>query len=216
MQINVLPASHPTSFSSMIFPKVSVAAKAWVDDQLQAGSRLYENLMGGSFMQHITQLKKKLEDPLIEKTARNLTRQVKGMFHPNEILPLTTIAELQSAQPAMQRWIMAMPMYRELYHKQLCDGYSDSYVDTAPGVVGEDHYDYRRVTEGIVQMYNAEDDQGKYETWKVSTHFEDLQKPEDKLGFDNQCMILDAWDLAEKAILEKIDPCDIFNGRIGG
>lgn len=216
MQINVLPSSHPSSFSTMIFPEVGQQARNWVNEQFQAGAKFYENLMGGSIFAHIQDLKRKLEDPLIERTARNLTRQVKGIFHPNAIMPLLTIAELQSAKPAMQRWLMAMPDYRKLYHRQLCDGFSDSYVDSDPGVVGEDHYDYRRVMNGIVDFRTEEDKEGKYETWKASFYLDELTDPEDNLGFEKQCIVLDAWELAQQAIMEKIDPFDIFNGKIGG
>ena len=46
---------------------------------------------------------------------------------------------------------MAQPDIRSLYHKGHCDGYSDTYVDMEPGLVGEQHYDYRRVMDGVVE-----------------------------------------------------------------
>lgn len=216
MRINVLPASHPSSFSGMLFPEVSQEAKQWVSNQFQRGSHLYENLMGGQFFDHIKNLHTKLNDPNIDRMARNLTRQVKGLFHPNTIVPLTTVSEIQSAKPVMQRYMMAMPMLRGLYMQQLCDGYSDTYADTEPGKIGDDHYEYRRVMNGMVQPYTATDEDGEYETWKAVTYFEELREGDSELDFQQQNFILDAWDLAEKALLAKIDVSDIFNGEIGG
>lgn len=215
MRINVLPASHPASFSGMLFPEVSQSARDWVTTQFQQGSQLYQNVASGMF-NHIQSLHQKLNDPNIERMARMLTRGVKGLFHPNNIVPLESVPELQAAKPVMQRYIMAMPMLRELYNQQLCDGYSDSYVDTEPGAVGDNHYDYRRVMNGVVQCYTDSDSKGEFDTFKAVTYFEELHPEDHELEFTQKNIILDAWDLAERALIERIDITDIFGGEIGG
>lgn len=216
MRINVLPATHPSVLSSAIFPEVGGAAKAWVKNQFEQAQGLFENVISKPFLDNIRGLYNQLNDPRLESQARNFTRQIKGLFHPNTIVPLLSVEEIQKALPMMQRYMMACPDIRTIYHKQLCDGYSDSYVDLEPGVVGAEHYDYRRVMNGIGFCYSDEDEKGKFETWKAINYFEQLREGDEELTFIQRDMVLDAWALASQALAEKIDVTDIFGGSIGG
>jgi hypothetical protein len=49
----------------------------------------------------------------------------------------------------MQRWIMAHPGVRDSYVNQNCEGYSGTYVNMFGDNVGSNHYDYRRVMDGV-------------------------------------------------------------------
>ena len=95
----------------------------------------------------------------------------------------------------MQRWIMANPYIREQYHANRLDGYSDSYVDDAPGMICDNHYEYRRVMDGVF-VFN-EDPEDK-EDWSFSTYYEDIHNSDtDELDLTEQLQILRTWEALE-------------------
>lgn len=106
------------------------------------------------------------------------------------IIPLQTVKDFQYASDTMQRWVMASPVVRELYHKQRCDGYSDTYQDLQPGKTGEDLYDYRRAVNGLVDF--KED--GGYE---AVNYFEELRDNDRELDFGEQLAVAHSWRVAE-------------------
>lgn len=126
----------------------------------------------------------------------------------NAIRQFTLMEEIQSAQSEMQRWIMSNPYVREIYHDQRCDGYSDSYVDLDPGKIGDNHYDYRRVMNGIVQ----ETDDGDIRWVEYS---EDLRDGDSELHINQQAAILQTWDVVEMFFKAgHQDPTDPYGGTL--
>lgn len=115
--------------------------------------------------------------------------QLKGYFQPDVIRELHDMPSMQVCGSQMQRWIMAEPTVRSLYHQQRCDGYSETYVDLDPGQIGENHYDWRRVNNGIV----GENEEGGS---KVAWFIEELRQDDTELHFYDQCTILKAQSLA--------------------
>lgn len=67
-----------------------------------------------------------------------------------DIVPIRSLVAMQTANPYMQRWIMAQPDLRQRYLNQEVEGYGESYVNHHGDAVGEAHYDYRRVMDGVV------------------------------------------------------------------
>lgn len=214
MQIAVIHGSDPSFFGNNLFPEAPPEAKQWIQNQFNQGLNLLTDV-GNRFRQQAVDLYQKLHDPTLEARARAFYRKAKGITHPNAILAFDTVGEIQAAKPLMQRFIMAEPSIRELYHKQLCDGYSDSYVDYEPGKIGEAHYDYRRVMNGIITESFSDDAANDYQ-WKVVMYAEDLHEGDNELHIDQQAAILKVHNLACQALFNKIDPTDIFNGEIGG
>ena len=80
---------------------------------------------------------------------RNLTTKSENTWS-FDIVEARTLAEVQTANPFMQRWIMAQPDLRQRYLYQEVEGYGDSYVNYHGDAVGEAHHDYRRVMDGVV------------------------------------------------------------------
>lgn len=210
MQIEVVDVRSPKLLNRVIFPETTVETTQWLEEQFYRGT---ENLTAAAqtHYQRACELWQSLNNDRLNAMARSLTRTVKGLFHPNAIVPMTTIEDVQKAKPVMQRYMMAHIGIRKLYHLQRCDGYSDSYVDHSPGVVGNDHYDYRRVMGGIVQDYK--DDEGN-DAWKVVMFADDLLEGDRDPDADEKFLILEGWDLIELALSQKRDPTDIFNGSI--
>lgn len=112
---------------------------------------------------------------------------------------------------------MANQKVREMYHNQQLDGYADTYLDLAPGQRGEDHYDYRRVMDGVVQdckIINAEGEEE--DSWMMSFYFEgELAEGDRKLDVTEVSHILSTWD-AMQAILAagEADPTNPFGGSL--
>lgn len=121
--------------------------------------------------------------------ARLAMQHVAQVQNTDGVRSLFDVIDFQTATPTMQRWVMACPEVRSVYHKQQCDGYSETYVDDAPGKIGHDHYDYRRVMNGIVQEID-----GEYMTYVYS---EDLKPGDTELPLVEQAAILTTWDIAK-------------------
>lgn len=163
---------------------------------------------GEAFMSRAREVYERFHGSDAVRLARAAARQVKSQWERNIIRPLTTIAETQQAPYKMQRYLMAEPTVRRAYHRQQCDGYSESYVDVAPGLVGHDHYEYRRVMDGIVQ---ETDDGG----WYVDEYLDELEDGDKELLFEEQFDILRSWNtLASAMIAGKDDPTSPWNAEL--
>ena len=207
--INVLPPSNPMVTTMLNFPEISQQSYQWVNNQLQTGMQSL-NQIGQQFLTAAVDTYKHLADGSLTMAARRVARHLSTLAHPNMIVELQDIDSIRRAQPIMQRYIMAQPDIRSIYHRQLCDGYSDTYVDTQPGLIGDDHYDYRRVMNGILQP-----DPEVKDGWRITEYFDDLLPGDRELEADEQFSILNVWDRVQDAISRKLDPTDIFGGDLG-
>ena len=210
MQVNVVQGGSPALFNAMLFPETTPETKQWLYDQFHRDKSMLTD-MGRQFMETAGALYKRLNDPSLGRMARSLVRNLTGIAHPNMILPIDTLSDCQGAKPVMQRYVMALPELRRLYHRQLCDGYSDSYIDHDPGMIGVDHYDYRRVMNGVVVDVKKEDGT---ETWAAFMYPDELVEGDRELEVDEQFIVLNAWETARLALHDKKDPTDIFNGDL--
>lgn len=117
------------------------------------------------------------------------------------------LSVMRAMQTTMQRYMMANPVIRNLYHKQRCDGYSGSYIDTDYGVSGENHEDYRMINNGIVR----ENDDG----WQYTNYFDILdENGNEKLTASEKFKILSVWDVANAFIKAGEDPTDKYCGKL--
>lgn len=141
------------------------------------------------------------------RLARAATRGVMNVWNVDTIRPLNTMGEFQWAGPNMQRWIMAEPTVREMYHDGAVEGYDGSYYDMQPNAIGENHYDYRRVMNGIVEL-DGDD-------WKYTTYLEDLEGDDRELDIDEQADILLCWENLRSHIEDKgDDPTSRWNSGL--
>lgn len=126
--------------------------------------------------------------------ARMAVNQVSGVYQHDVVRSINTLEGFQIATPVMQRWLMAEPTVRELYHQQRLDGWSDTYVDHAPGKVGEDHYEWRRVNSGIVKFTD--------DGWYCDEYSEELYEPDDELSHSDQVRIMRSQDWLKALALQ--------------
>jgi hypothetical protein len=206
MAINVIHSGSVDSFDYLAFPNQNPANTLYIQNQLTNFSQSLTDI-GRKFIETSQAIYERVNDSNAIRAAKAAVRMAKGMFHPNEIRPLTTMEDIRFAQPIMQRYIMAQPDLRQMYHRQQCDGFSESYVDIEPNRVGLDHYDYRRVMSGIVVDETTPDGE---DGWVSRTFFEDERGIDAPLDFADKVNILKTWDLVSMFVEAGKDPSDPF------
>lgn len=193
--------------ASLMYGEPHPNTMQFFQNQVQsASSNLTE--AGQNFMDRARTLFDSFSNSDSLRLARAARRAVNSIWDDDSIRQLVDIGQMQWSGPTMQRWIMASPFVRERYHNQTLEGYDGSYVDNAENDIGEDHYDYRRVTNGILM----ETETGDYE---ATTYFEDIYNGDRELEFDEQVDILMTWHNVKQKILEgKEDPTSRFNASL--
>lgn len=119
---------------------------------------------------------------------------------------LREIHTIQQALPNMQNWIMTMPELREMYHNNQIDGYSETYVDDAPGCIGDTHMPYRNLMNGIVTSHQPEH--------QMTYYYQSHQSEEgDELGFFEKLSVLNTWGAIKRLMKENdVDLTDPYSG----
>lgn len=142
------------------------------------------------------------------RMAQAVARRMSNLLQSDGICVLSDVGQFQYATVVMQRWVMAEPTVRQMFHAQLCDGYSDTYVDAQPGAIGKDHYDYRRVTNGV---YVTQPDG----TFAATTWVEDLHANDSELHMAEKSDILETWSNLRSLLgLGKDDPTSRWNSAL--
>ena len=140
------------------------------------------------------------------RRAKALQRQVAHVWQSDVIRPIESIEDCCTAPPVMRRWLMADPYMRQMYHSGQIDGYSQSYYDAWGKVRGEDHYDYRRVTEGMIEI--DEDGCETFTSW-----FEEIEE-DDVLSIEEQVDITTGWKFLRSSVKAGIDPTSRFGTKL--
>lgn len=167
---------------------------------------------GQRFMSGAKELFERFNGDEALRRARALARTVKNAFQRNEIRSIFDLAGLQAANQVMQRWGMANPNIRQAYFDQRVDGYSDSYVDMHPGTIGDTHYDYQLVMNGMVQEVPAQSEDEE-DGWKASFYFTDVEEGDRAPDVSESSDIISTWFYVD-AIM-KIGEDDPTNQRGG-
>lgn len=151
MQARVRLISDPLMVDHLMFPKVSTTVQTWLHNQMYAP---IDNLVGiaATMYDRTKAAYEDINNAIRLSNIKSAIRSIEGndLVDPNTIQNINNSNMLSTVNPMTQRYIMAMPELREMYHKQRVDGYSGTYHDTEPGCVGKDHYDYRRITDGVI------------------------------------------------------------------
>lgn len=172
-------------FNALAFGRPHQNSLAFINDYTQRMSQQLSDA-GKQWINAGEGVFKWLSESEAARLARAVYRKVQGFWETENIRPLVTVDALQSATMTMQRWVMAEPTLRELYHQQRADGYSTSYVDPYKGKVGEDHYDWRRVHDHLI----VETPEGG---WQATSYLEDLLPDDKDLELHEQMDILQTW-----------------------
>lgn len=189
------------AFNAFIYPEKNAGGLEYLRNQFNNFTGVLTNT-ANSFIQSSREQFERFNSNAAIEFARNVVKSVIGKAEvtTDRITTLWEVNQFQGASLQMQRWVMANPVVREVYHDQRCDGYSDAYFDAQPKVRGEDHYDYRRVMDGMVQY----DEEGN---WFAKIYFEDLLEGDRDLTHGEKTDIAYTWSKLEYLMaLGKDDP----------
>lgn len=203
--INVVYSDDPSVFDHALFPTQHVSNFHYVQQQLQSFSDLLTDT-GRMFMQQYGNHYASINHSEIARKARKAASDAGQAFDASAIVALETVEQLQNAQYNMQRYIMANPMYRALFHSNRVEGYSDTYVDNAPNDIGESHLDYRRATTGLL----VENDDG----FRVRIFMDDVDPEDPPLAHDQRINIARTWGAVEYNVEKGIDIGNKFGGEV--
>ena len=153
-----------------------------------------------SFFGGVQKIVERLDESEALRRGRALVRAAKDMFKRDFIVPLTELEDFQTASLTMQRWIMAEETTRTMFHNNQLDGYSSSYVDVQPNAVGEFHYDYRRVTDGLVMVDESDDPDAL--DWFVDVYYEPLKEGDRELALEEQSDIFNKLWVSQRRLLK--------------
>lgn len=184
----------------------------FLENSINAISNVSQTLTdaGRSFFSNVGDMYERFNGAEAIRLAKAAVRRVSSIFQPDAISYIQDIGRMQNAPLAMQRWLMAEPTVRTLYHQQRCDGYSETYVDMEPGRVGADHYDWRRVNQGMVKH-----DEANPEEWSYTTYMDDLHEGDRELTLEEKVDVLSTWDLIRYHIQKgEEDPTSPFAGML--
>lgn len=196
------------AFDAVVYGEQNPANLSYFQNQIKSISNTLTSV-GQNFFSNANALYEKFNGSEAMRLVKAANRAVKSLFKPNKIYSIFELEEMQQTSSVMQRWIMANPVVREMYHKQSCDGFSDTYVDMHPGQIGENHYDYRRVMDGVIC-----DDQINDE-WYVKFYIDELETGDKHLNHDDKVDILTTWSIAEMFIKAGgDDPTSPYNSSL--
>ncbi len=163
---------------------------------------------GAQFFHQVSQVSDAIANSQAVRYAKAAVRKVGTAWQENEIRLLMNIGELQHAPPVQIRYIMADPVIREAYQEQRIEGYGDKYQDLFPNDIGEKHYDYRRVMNGVTQFDKNGNDY-------ATTYEEDLLEGDTELTFTQQSSVISSIDQAIAYLnYGKEDPTSIWNAPL--
>lgn len=114
----------------------------------------------------------------VVRATRKAAAAVTGFVQTNTITVVDTVDGLQTVNPRLARFIMSDEELRRQYGDGRIDGYSETYVDRFPGLIGLVHYDWRCANSGLVHKTETEETL-KY---KVVHVHEELQQWDEALN----------------------------------
>lgn len=205
IQVNTIDGGAD-AFDALVYPMQNPLDMSYYKENL---NNLYDNIVGSvssSFLDTTKQMYDNIYNSEAITIARNALSKATGFMRPDVIVS-TSIEQLNNATGIMQRYIMAEPTIRDMYLNNKCDGYYESYVNSFGDDIKEDHYDYRRVMDGVMDF---EGDHWVITSYTDTTDFID----EEDLSVHDQLDILYTWDNVALAIANGDDPTNPDKGRL--
>ncbi len=133
----------------MLYGDRSNFLASYLQNQLQNIGPAF-NAMGELVQNALTNSYNFVTDKLTQYGIRNELSSVGVNYVDNYYQEALTWEAMQQANATMQRWIMCHPEVRQLHLDQNLDGYSDTYTNFGSKGVGEEDYNYRRATNGVI------------------------------------------------------------------
>lgn len=167
--------------------------------------------MGQNFFNDVRDRMETVDFDKLKQYTQSVARRISSFWETDTIRPLRELADIQFPPSTMIRWQMANPDVRELYHKGLCEGYGDKYVDLQPLVKGDDHHDFQMVMHGMEQY----DDDGELYWTSYTESFDEPENSVELLSMDERVDIVESWYVTSKYLKQmKDDPTSQYSGML--
>jgi len=195
------------AFDAVVYGESHPSNLQYFQNQVNSvGSTLTD--IGQSFFANTQKLYDDINGSEAMRRLRAVVRTAKSLFAPNVVSSMLDVGVFQQAPYIMQRWIMAEPTVREMYQKQVCEGYGSSYLDTHPDTIGDTHYDYQRVMHGVVRESDNYDYEVKFYMTENVEGDRDLTLPE-------KADILTTWENVRELMKRAMDdPTSPSNNKL--
>lgn len=198
-------------FDTMLFGAPEQGCVDLIKDRLRDfGSRLTETARGT--YDRAMETFERYNGAAALRRARELSRRAAHFVLQDVIRDMTSIADLQSAQPKMARWLAADPVLRRKMQRQECEGYAGTYIDLFPGDIGHTHHDYQKVMDGVF-LEDDEDESTLNGPMFVQYFMEgDELEGDYPLDIDNVAIIVQAWKDQRRVLREGIHDTSSISG----
>lgn len=200
----------PDMFGAISFGLPGQNSLNYIQEQMQRidPSRFLNN----NFIQEAKNMVNKFSGSQFIEKVKNITHMNRIQIDPLSVYAINSLTGMQTADIGMQRWIMANPNIRDLYNHNRCAGYGESYIDKYPGTIGPEHYDYRRVMDGMLEEVEPDEDGSAF---KFTLYMDSIQGPNDDLDFHDKVDILSTWDVLNHILKDSDDdPTDPYGGKL--
>lgn len=201
------------AFESSVFGRPHANTLQFLQNQFENYDSSAISAASNAFINTAKSMFERVNSSDAMRLARAAVHRVQSMWLSDEIQELTTLANLQHAPLTMQRYIMAEPSIRNLYLQQACDGYSDTYVNIHGKDIGESHYDYRRVVDGLMVIPDLEANPDA--PWTITCYQDDLLEGDQDLMLAEQVDIRRTWDnMRDEISMHRVDPTSKYNASL--
>ena len=185
----IIYADDDSEATSALFGRTSAATQEYIHSNIQNYvSQIGEGV--SNIADSVMARYNEINNSAVVNRIENMRNRLNAMWQSDTIRHLHTLNDLQQAPIVMQRWIMAEPTIRASFNRDGCSRYDGKYIDVRPGGVGNTHYDYRRVMNGVV-------DEGSY-----TNFYEPLIDPADVLTTFEKAAITATWNVINGMIDE--------------
>jgi hypothetical protein len=145
----LVDAPTASLFGKGLFGTLSQNTVSYLQNQIQslasAGTELGQQIFARS-----QAIFNEINSDAAVMAAEAVLTQVESLMGQDMIEQLLTIPQLQGAASQMQGWIMTDPIIRQAWYDGKLEGYSDTYVDPEPGLVGHEQQAYRELMNGVL------------------------------------------------------------------
>lgn len=196
---------------ALLFGGTTQQTREAIAQEHQAFIQTVDPVWGSALISRTQELFHKYSGAHVVEMVQTALNNISSISRPDVVAQLTTIDQLQTALPLMQSYIMANPVIRQAYHRSLCDGYSDTYVDPSPGIVGFGHEAYEHAMNGIIVVPQEKDADVQYanyaRAWETETS--------EILNLAQKASIQNTWRALERIFEEgDRDPVSPWNASL--
>lgn len=205
MVFNVIKGGRD-AFNAFFYTPPSAGILDYLNNGLTRAAELVNNY-SNEFMNKVYTMYNYYNSNDAIESAKLNALHCENIIRSDVIYPVP-IDNLGNANYTMQRYIMAHPMVMDLYSKNMCNGFSDTYIDSEDHDHIKDNHEYCEAMNSVIQF--DEDGNGYFE--QITSVGIDGKM--DDLDLMDQVFIWETWDNVMESITLGIDPTDPHRGKL--